>query len=148
MPFKSQEYKYDIYPSTFTEDDKLLFDRLFEESKIYHKKEYEKEPWLITYAVICYINGINGRCEDIKQEEIEELRKVYQLKSRVFETPESYDYKDPEKFIINLPDDELKEKLNILTSNDLLETEPALLKSQEENKGIFDNSLNIFNRIY
>lgn len=117
MPLKSQEFKQEIYPSFFNDDDKYLFDKLYEESKIYHPKEHKSDPWLIKYAIICYINGVNGRGEDINQEEVEKLKKEYELKSRVFETPESDEYKDPEKFLINLPDDELKDKLNIMTSN-------------------------------
>lgn len=122
MPLKSQEYKNQIYPSFFSNDDKLLFDRLYEESKIYHPKEHKLEPWLITYAIICYINGINGNGQDIDKEEVEKLKKIYELKSRIFETPESDDYKNSEKFLINLPDDQLKEKLNIL-SNELIDNE-------------------------
>lgn len=122
MPLKSQEYKYTVYPSFFTDDDKLTFDRLFEESKILHPKEHKSDPWLITYAIICYINGVNGRGEDINKEEVDLLKKSYELKSRIFETPESDDYKDPEKFLINLSEDELRDKLNIL-SNELIDNE-------------------------
>lgn len=122
MPLKSQEYKHSVYPSFFNDDDKLLFDRLFEESKIYHPKEHKTDSWLITYAIICYINGINGKGEDINPDEVEKLRKLYEIKNRVFETPESDDYKDPEKFLINLPEDELVKKLNIL-SNELIDNE-------------------------
>lgn len=145
MPFKSQQLKDEvIYPSNFTEEDKELFDQLYCEAKVKHDKEYKSDPWLIRYAIICYVNGANGRSEDIDPKEVEELRKAYELKTRIFETPESDDYKDADKYLINLPDDELKEKLNILTSN--IENDntpmtqpPPEADVNEQRKEIFDN---------
>jgi hypothetical protein len=114
MPLKSQEFKKnDIFPSYFTEEDKLMFDDLFEESIIRHPDIYKKNEWILKYAIICYINGVNNRGSDTDIIEVEKLREVYKIKSRVFETPESDEYKNPEKFLINLPDDKLNEKLNI-----------------------------------
>lgn len=123
MPLNSQTYKQEIYPSHFTHDEKLYFDELLAQCEIIHKKEFIKDPWLIKYAIICYINGINGRTIDIDKQEVEKIKKVYEVKSRVFETPESDDYKDPEKFLINLSDEELNQKLNIITSNIVEEDE-------------------------
>lgn len=123
MPLNSQTFKQEIYPSHFTDEEKLYFDELLAQCEIIHKKEYQKDPWLIKYAIICYINGVNGRAIDIDKEEVEKIKKVYEVKSRVFETPESDDYKDPEKFLINLSDEELNQKLNIITSNIVEEDE-------------------------
>jgi hypothetical protein len=118
MPFPSQTYNNDeIYPDYFDDDDKERFDELLAESRIRHPKEYAKELSLLKYAIVCYINGQKKRGEDyVDEEEVKKLREIYRVKSRVFETPPSDEYKDKEKFLINLPDDELKERLNIETS--------------------------------
>jgi hypothetical protein len=119
MPFKSQKYNNDeIYPEYFTEEDKIRFDELLAESRVRHSKEFAAEPALLKYAIVCYINGENKRGVDVDEEEVKKLKEIYKVDKRTFETPPSEEYKDPEKFLINLPDDELKKYLNIENSVD------------------------------
>jgi hypothetical protein len=89
MALPSQVLKKHIYPDDFSEDDKLEFDRLDVESKLYHADIYKKDKWLIHLAIIGYIRKQrNGGDDDVilKEDELAEMKAKYKLKSRVFET--------------------------------------------------------------
>jgi len=97
----SQVLKKQIYPEDFSEDEKLEFDRLDVESKIYHADIYKRDRWLIHLAIIGYIRKQrNGGDDDVilNDDEIAEMKEKYKLKCRVFNTdiPEFLQDKDHE----------------------------------------------------
>jgi hypothetical protein len=89
MALPSQVLKKTIYPEDFTEDEKMQFDHLDVESRLYHGDIYKKDKWLIHLAIIAYIRKQrNGNGDDIilKDDELAEMKAQYKLKSLVFET--------------------------------------------------------------
>lgn len=50
----SQKYKKEVYPDDFTDDDKIEFDLLFEQSRIMFSK-LAGEEWFVRAGVIAYM---------------------------------------------------------------------------------------------
>ena len=82
----SQRYnKEELYPENFTDEDKLNFDILFEQSKLLFPK-MSSDEWLIKMGVIAYINKQKlGDNEPPSQEEIASIKNQY-TKNTVFYT--------------------------------------------------------------
>ena len=82
----SQRYnKEELYPENFTDEDKLNFDILFEQSKLLFPK-MSSDEWLIKLGVIAYINKQKlGDNEPPSQEEIASIKNQY-TKNTVFYT--------------------------------------------------------------
>ena len=74
----SQKYNKDeLYPENFTDEDKLNFDILLEQSKLMFPKMASDE-WLIKMGVIAYINKQKlGDNNPPSQEEIASIRNQY-----------------------------------------------------------------------
>ena len=75
---KSQKYNKDeLYPEDFTEDDKLEFDILLEQSKMLFPK-LANDDWLIKKGIFAYMRKIKiGETEPPSQEEIANIRNQY-----------------------------------------------------------------------
>ena len=82
----SQQYnKEELYPENFTDDDKLEFDILLEQSKQLFPKLAHDE-WLIEKGVFAYMERQkNGITEPASQEEIAKIRNQY-TKDTIFYT--------------------------------------------------------------
>ena len=82
----SQRYnKEELYPENFTDEDKLNFDILFEQSKLLFPK-MSSDEWIIKMGVIAYINKQKlGDNEPPSQEEIASIKNQY-TKNTVFYT--------------------------------------------------------------
>jgi len=74
----SQKYnKEELYPTDFTDDDKLNFDILLEQSKLMFPKMANDE-WLIKMGIIAYINRQKrGETEPPSEQEIASIRNQY-----------------------------------------------------------------------
>ena len=74
----SQKYnKEELYPTDFTDDDKLNFDILLEQSKLMFPKMVNDE-WLIKMGIIAYINRQKrGETEPPSEQEIASIRNQY-----------------------------------------------------------------------
>jgi hypothetical protein len=83
---KSQKYNKDeLYPEDFTEDDKLEFDLLFEQSKMLFPK-LANDEWLIKKGIYAYMRKKKlGDVEPPSQEEIAKIRNSY-TKDTIFYT--------------------------------------------------------------
>ncbi len=82
----SQKYnKEELYPDNFTEDDKLQFDMLLEQSKMLFPK-LANEEWLIKEGIFAYMRKQKlGDTEPPSQETIANIRNQY-TKDTVFYT--------------------------------------------------------------
>ena len=82
----SQKYnKEELYPEDFTEDDKLEFDILLEQSKMLFPK-LSNDDWLIKKGIFAYMRKIKmGDTEPPSQEEIASIRNQY-TKDTIFYT--------------------------------------------------------------
>lgn len=82
----SQKYnKQELYPEDFTEDDKLEFDILLEQSKMLFPK-LANDDWLIKKGILAYMRKIKmGETEPPSQEEIAKIRNQY-TKDTIFYT--------------------------------------------------------------
>ena len=82
----SQKYnKGEIYPDDFTEDDKLEFDLLLEQSKMLFPK-LANDEWLIKQGILAYMRKNRmGGVEPPSQEEIANIRNQY-TKDTIFYT--------------------------------------------------------------
>ncbi len=82
----SQKYnKEEIYPEDFTEDDKVEFDILLEQSKTLFPK-LANEEWLIKKGIFAFMKQKKlGSTEPPSQEEIAEIRNKY-TKDTIFYT--------------------------------------------------------------
>ena len=85
---QSQKYnKEELYPPSFTDDDKLNFDILLIQAKQLFPR-LASDEWLIKQGIIAYMN--KEKMEDYtpaSNEEITEIRNRY-TKDTVFETPQ------------------------------------------------------------
>jgi len=79
---KSNEY---LYPPEFDENDKLEFDRLWDEASIIHKSIFDTEPFIIRLAIIGHIRTNKGLKEPFNNEDLENLKEQYKLKQKIFE---------------------------------------------------------------
>jgi hypothetical protein len=82
----SQKYnKEELYPEDFTEDDKLEFDMLFEQSKMLFPK-LANDEWLIKKGIYAYMRKNKmGDTEPPAMEEIAKIRNQY-TKDTIFYT--------------------------------------------------------------
>ena len=82
------KYKKELYPEDFTEDDKLEYDILFEQSKNLFPK-LAGEEWLIRTGVIAYMRKQkSGDVEPPSEEEIAKIKNAYISKTSVYEYEE------------------------------------------------------------
>jgi hypothetical protein len=83
----SQKYnKEELYPKDFTEDDKLEFDLLLEQSKMLFPK-LANDEWLIKKGIIAFMAKRKlGETEPPSEEEIAKIRNQY-TNDTVFYTP-------------------------------------------------------------
>ena len=74
----SQKYnKEELYPEDFTEDDKLEFDVLLEQSKMLFPK-LANDEWLIKKGIFAYMRKEKlGETEPPSQEEIATIKNQY-----------------------------------------------------------------------
>ena len=83
------------YPSEFTEDDKLLYDKLYAESKLIHPQIERDTPYIIHFAIIGHIRALKGNLVPLSDEELETMKELYKLTATEFkceESPDSYLY--------------------------------------------------------
>ena len=74
---KSQQFNKDeLYPEDFTEEDKLNFDILFQQSLILFPK-LKNDDWLAKHAVIAYIRKEKGQSFSISEEDINIVKEKY-----------------------------------------------------------------------
>jgi hypothetical protein len=95
---KSNILKSVPYPDGFTEEDKIEYDNLYAQAKIIHSKVEEETPFIIHTAIIGYIRGKKGEGVEFTNEELEEVKKSYELKSKQVkcEVPEDHYIYDKE----------------------------------------------------
>ena len=83
---QSQTNKKDIYPEEFTEDDKITFDLLLEQSKMLFPNLVADE-WLLRMGIKAYMKKVkNGTDVEVSDEEIAEIKKKHD-KEVVYYTP-------------------------------------------------------------
>lgn len=88
---KSQQMNKEIYPSDFTEEDKVNFDLLVADAKRIFPTF---EEWMIKLAVIAHINHMKGLGIPSTQEEIEAIKNQYDLSdNKVYVSPYDPDFK-------------------------------------------------------
>ena len=74
---QSQTNKKDVYPEEFTEDDKLTFDLLLEQSKMLFPHLVADE-WLLRMGIKAYMKKVkNGTDVEVSDEEIAEIKKKH-----------------------------------------------------------------------
>jgi len=79
MVIKSNELKEVPYPNDFNDDDKLEYDRLDAEAKVYHSDVYENEHWIIHLAIIAHIRSKKGVAFPVTDEELNALKDRYSV---------------------------------------------------------------------
>jgi len=89
----SQKYKKEVYPDDFTDDDKLEFDLLFEQSKIMFPK-LAGEDWLVRAGVIAYMR--KNKTGDVEPPSDEEIAK---LKNQYISNTSVYHYEEPKESV-------------------------------------------------
>lgn len=102
---KSNILKDVPYPDEFTEDDKIEYDTLYAQAKFIHPKIEAETPFIIHIAIIAHIRSKNGMGVDFTNEELEEVKNSYKLKSKevLCEVPENDYLYDKEKNPIYFP---------------------------------------------
>jgi hypothetical protein len=115
---KSNILKEIPYPDEFTDEDKLDYDTLYAQAKIIHTEVEKDNPFIIHVAIITHIRAKKGMAVDFTNEELEEIKNSYKLKSKVIEcdVPEDhyiYDKENnpmyyPSKLIISTDEDDKK----------------------------------------
>ena len=74
---QSQTNKKDVYPEEFTEDDKITFDLLLEQSKMLFPHLVADE-WLLRMGIKAYMKKVkNGTDVEVSDEEIAEIKKKH-----------------------------------------------------------------------
>lgn len=103
---KSNEY---MYPPEFDADDKIEFDKLYEEASILHKSIFDTEPFIIRLAIIGHIRTKKGLKEPFTNKDLENLKEQYKITKKVFECnpDEEPILYDKEKNPIFFPDEYL-----------------------------------------
>ena len=118
---KSNVLKQTPYPSEFTDSDKLLYDKLYAESKLVHADIERDTPYIIHFAIIGHIRELNGNLIPLTDEELEDIKEKYRLTTTEFkceEPADSYIY-DKEKNPIYFPDT-INENNNIENNSNLI----------------------------
>jgi len=70
---KSNDFSDIPFPSDFTDEDKNEYMRLLNLSKFEHADIYEKEKWIIHYAIIMHIRKENGKEVQFTEDELKEI---------------------------------------------------------------------------
>lgn len=70
---KSNDFRDIPFPSDFTDEDKDEYMRLLNLSKFEHADVYEKEKWIIHYAIIMHIRKENGKEVQFTEDELKEI---------------------------------------------------------------------------
>ena len=104
------EFKKEIYPLDFTDDQKLEYDLLVRQSKLLFP---EAEVWTIKMAVEAYVKS-GGKRADVSPEEIEAYKSRYDNSNMVYETPQNIilDYK-PAPVELNIISSNIIESSNV-----------------------------------
>lgn len=89
---KSNILKSVPYPDEFTESDKLEYDVLYAQAKIIHEEIEKENPFIIHMSIIAHIRAKKGMEEPFTNEELEEIKNSYVLKSRIIECSEPKDH--------------------------------------------------------
>lgn len=89
---KSNILKTVPYPDDFTEEDKAEYDVLYANAKIIHTNVEKECPFIIHTAIIGHIRCKKGQEEPYSNEELEEVKRLYELKQKEFKTelPENH----------------------------------------------------------
>ncbi len=98
----SQKYNKDeLYPEDFTDDDKLNFDLLLEQSKALFP-HLVNEIWLLKIGIIAYKRKEKrgGEIEKLSQEEIEEIKRKYNNDTVLYTEPSDEPPKEPSNYIM------------------------------------------------
>jgi hypothetical protein len=87
---KSNILKQVPYPDDFSEEEKIEYDRLYAEAKIIHSTVEQENPFIIHFSIIMHIRAKRPGAEEIpiSNEELEEIKNSYKLKSTVIECKE------------------------------------------------------------
>lgn len=92
---KSNILKEVPYPDEFNDQDKLLYDKLYAESKLIHADVERDTPYIIHFAIIGHIRALNGNLVPLSDTELETMKELYKLTATEFkceESPDSYLY--------------------------------------------------------
>ena len=80
----SQKFNKEVYPDDFTEEDKLEFDLLLEQSKMLFPK-LANEEWLISAGIVSYMRKRKiGDTEPPTDEEIAQVKNSYIQEKSVY----------------------------------------------------------------
>ncbi len=91
---KSNILKNHVYPDDFSEEEKLEYDRLYAEAKIIHSDVERENSFIVHFSIIIYIRAKRPGAEEIpiSNEELEQIKESYKLKSTVIECKEDSDH--------------------------------------------------------
>ena len=98
MALQSQKQHSEVlYPSDFSEEDKLNYDMLFSQSCQLFPKLAEKDEWSIKLAVLAYMKKLKlgERYQPATPEEIQRVKDLYVNDDAVYFTPP---YEKPENY--------------------------------------------------
>jgi len=126
MSINSNELKDIPFPDEFTDDDKLEYETLLNQSKVIHSDIYNKDKWIIHYGIIMYIRSKKGMEQPYTNEELKKIInrynvKIEEVKCSGDEIPYLYDknnnpiFKDNSYFFKN------NEEGNIATTENVLD---------------------------
>lgn len=85
---KSNILKEVPYPDDFTDDDKIEYDMLYAQSKIIHADIEQENPFIIHISIIGHIRAKKGMAMPFTDEDLENVKNSYILKSKVIECNE------------------------------------------------------------
>jgi hypothetical protein len=96
---KSNILKNHVYPDDFSEDEKLEYDTLYAEAKIIHADVERENSFIVHFSIVMHIRAKRPGAKEIpiSNEELEQIKNSYKLKSTVIECKEDenhyiYDY--------------------------------------------------------
>jgi len=91
---KSNILKQVPYPDDFSEDEKLEYDTLYAQAKIIHSDVERENPFIIYFSIVIHIRAKRPGAEEfpISNEELEQIKESYKLKSTVIECKENTDH--------------------------------------------------------
>ncbi len=87
---KSNILKNHVYPDEFSEGEKLEYDRLYAEAKIIHADVERENSFIVHFSIVMHIRAKRPGAEEIpiSNEELEQIKNSYKLKSTVIECKE------------------------------------------------------------
>lgn len=110
---KSNILKEVPYPDEFTDDDKLEYDTLYAQSKLLYANIEKENPYIIHIAIIGHIRAKKGLEMPFTDEDLENVRNSYILKSKVIECNE-----EPEHYIYDKSNNPIYLPSKLIISND------------------------------